>query len=148
MPDDLSLDFGTVTEQLKEKPEGDAWLARRELTFGASDVPALLMGYFRDDYSIRAPRYLEDKARPHNFADGTYPRIVLEKAGARKAQKGNSATRAGQKRERELLLTWKRSIPSQPFEEMIDVDSIRHADAAPKEWFRAWPSPPTPGAGT
>lgn len=138
MTDDLSLDFSTVDGQVAAaKAAEDPWLARRRRTFGASDVPALVLAYGNewDPEDTTTPRYILDKARPNNYGNGTYPRLVLEKAGVRASGKGNSATEAGQRRERELLLKWKRGIPNQPWEGTIDVDSVRHADAAPREWF-------------
>ena len=114
-------------------PTEDPWLARRSLTFGASDVPSLMVAY--GDQGPGGPRYILDKAKPHVYGGGIYPRVVLEKAGVRAASKGNSATRAGQERERQLLLAWKAKLPELGLEGVIDASSIRHADAAPKEWF-------------
>jgi hypothetical protein len=140
MTDDLSLDDATVSAQLAEREPVDPWHARRAMTFGASEVPALVVGLGTlGDWVgyVGTPGYLLDKAKLFPSPIGMVPRIILEKAGVRAPLKVGKAAAAGTRRERELLLAWKAEVDAglHPDADGVDVGSIRHADAAPKEWF-------------
>lgn len=132
--DDLSFDFGTVDAQ----PARDPWLERRDGGIGASDVPILLHGFGVKVYED-PPDYIVNKSRLFKSAVGPVPRLVLEKAGLKAPLKaGSSVKQAGNNRERELCLAWKRRLlrgEGEPFEGLLDPASIRHADSVPKEWF-------------
>jgi hypothetical protein len=133
--DELSLDMQTVDAQLAEPTrhvESNAWLARRALGFGASDVPALLiaLGVVSTEGT---PKYILDKARATNRTCGA-PRIFAEKAGVALPLKGSSAASRGTERERELLAQWRmmlsRGVYYDEFAESVVVhESVTHADS-------------------
>lgn len=122
MSDDLALDHETVDAQLAEVPggqePGDAWLARRRLTFGASEVPALLIALGIDKPTPFTPKYIVDLAG----------RLFGVKAGTRKPAAAGRAAQMGNDVELELLRRW-------------DCDPLNgwppatHASEVPREWL-------------
>jgi hypothetical protein len=122
-------------------PPDDPWLARRQLTFGASDVPALLVAYGRRDgeamtRTIRAnANLIQLRGLPPT------PRLLLEKAGLRrplKSARGPDTPRArGQRLEQQLLREWRVLVGAGqvPDAELLDAASVTHAAAVPREFF-------------
>jgi hypothetical protein len=92
-----------------------AWLRRRALGIGASDVAALLvaLGRYRGD----VPGYIQDKAK-HVVVSGdldvaamrTVPRLLAEKSGLVASLKVGPAALRGIEREGELLDLWRRLL--------------------------------------
>lgn len=100
----------------------DPWLLRRKGAWGASEVPALLVALGRRDGSTGTKRMRDHAKRIHTKL-GDYPRMVLEKAGARAAL----SHAGGGDRERELVATWARlGAKCAPFE--LDASSVWHRD--------------------
>lgn len=113
-------------------PPSDPWLARRMHAFGASEVPALLVALgLRAPESV--PRYIADNAKPIRTRLGTYPRLVLEKAGVRKPLSAGDAARIGQAREVELLHAWAATLTDA---DALDAASVAHSSSVPR-WL--WP---------
>lgn len=67
------------------------------------------------------------------------PRLLLEKAGLMRATKAGPAAKVGQEREVELLRAWSTRLVVEEYalieEAEIDIATIRHASAVPREWF-------------
>ena len=105
MTDALSLDLETVAAQCAEaKPARDPWLQRRDHTWGASDVPALLLAYDpRPTELATARKYHLEDAEVGRYG---FPRIVAHKAGLSSAKRMSSAMQLGTDREAELLALW------------------------------------------
>lgn len=121
MTDVGSFDLATMEAEAAEvrAPEaGDPWLTRRLLTFGASEVPALLIALGLDTPTPTTPRYVVDLAR----------RLFGVKAVTRKPQRAGRAAQVGNDVERELLESWNRDPRS-------GWAAATHADAVPREWL-------------
>jgi predicted phage-related endonuclease len=116
----------------------EAWLSRRALGFGASDVPVLLIAAglrSGDD----APKYITERTR-HVVVGGGIEgpelavRLYAEKAGIVRPLKAGRAAAIGTKRERELLAAWRERLEHGQFycdeERQIITSSVRHADVA------------------
>lgn len=104
--DALSLDLETVAAQLADKSTRDPWLARRDFTWGASDVPALLLAYDpRPEERATARKYHIEDA---DIGRAGVPRIVARKAGLTGAKGVTSAMALGTAREDELARLWAR----------------------------------------
>ena len=104
-PSELSLDPETVAAQCAEaKPARDPWLVRRDHTWGASDVPALLLAYDpRPEEVATARAYHRDEAEHGRHG---MPRIVARKAGLTAGKRASNAMQLGTDREEELLALW------------------------------------------
>ena len=108
----------------------DPWLARRQNSFGCSDLPALLAIYDRTLAPWdEIPSYTKSSATPARAGAFFEPRLFLQKAGLLKTGVG-SAARKGAEREKELLYRWN----------LEQTDFVRgetqHASALPRE---LWP---------
>ena len=131
-----SLDFDTVAAQLAEPvavdAPADAWLARGQLGWGASDIAPLLLalGIVRD--AEDAPEYIRKRTRVTTTSHGQ-PRIIAEKAGLVAPYAAGSAASEGTRRERELLTHWRtlleRGVYYDDAESLVLPRSIRHADS-------------------
>jgi hypothetical protein len=121
-----------------------SWLTRRKSAFGASEIPMVLALTGRYD-AAKLPRYMQDRIAPfetrklHLRRWQGIPRLYLEKADIVRAQKAGPAARVGQDREQELLRAWTTLLVCGDYaleiEAEIDIASIRHASAVPREWF-------------
>ena len=141
MTDALSLDAATIDAQLagpRARVYESPWHARRALGFGASDVPALLVGLGL--HSVEdTPRHIAANAAPVRVAAGgsalgagviVVPRIVAEKAGIKRPLAAGRAAAIGTAREGELLRAWRDSLgPESPY----DPESVGHMSALPRE---------------
>lgn len=130
--DDLALDDATVERQLSE-PSGhvhaDPWLARRALTFGASEVAALFVGYDVEDPALLGSYAQKNGARRARGRWKNEPRIVLEKAGILPPLKAGKGVDMGKERERELLVQWRDLVwrgAAGPSAALVDGDSIAY----------------------
>lgn len=105
MTDALSLDIDTVAAQCADaKPPRDPWLVRRDFTWGASDVPALLLAYDPRPHEVATARAYHREDAEHGRHG--VPRIVARKAGLTGAKTVSSAMALGTAREAELLALW------------------------------------------
>ena len=97
MSDELSLDPATVAAQLAEleRPpdESDPWLVRRRLSFGASEVPALLIALGRVAPSAVTPKYVLKLAG----------KLFAAKAGLRRPDGAGRAAAVGADVEAEVV---------------------------------------------
>lgn len=130
---DMSVEAMTAPRADDEVPEQTGWLSRRMRSWGASDLPVLYLALGIREAST-VPSYMRDRAKPIKVAGGkTWPRIVLEKAGRRRPLAVGDAALIGQRRERELLETWRATLTER---DAIDPATVTHASAVP-EWL--WP---------
>jgi hypothetical protein len=119
----LAMDFETVDAQLAEpRVKGpmtarDRWLARRAFGFGASDIPALLVGLGMREMSS-VPKGIQKHAKVIRGTKGA-PRIVAEKAGLKAAL----AHSGGGELEGELVYSWRDSLAH---DHDLDPASIIH----------------------
>ncbi len=122
MVDELSLAPDVVSAQLASAV--DPWLERRRHSWGASEIPALLLAYDRrEEEAASARRYHLDDS---GISRAGVPRIVARKAGLLAAKAGSRAMRAGAERERELIDRWSSAA---------GFDDVRLESAAPREWY-------------
>jgi hypothetical protein len=129
----LSMDIETMDAQAAEprvRAPLSPWHQRRALGFGASDVPALLVGLgLRDASSV--PGYIAENAKSIRVAGGEmFPRIVLEKAGRKAPRKVGSSANIGRTREVELIAAWAATLTEG---DAIDPESVTHASVLPIE---------------
>jgi hypothetical protein len=117
--DDLSLDLETVDRQrLAVDAPSDPWLARRLLTIGASEVPALYLALGRPCGEETPPRYLKDLARA----------LLAQKAGLRGPLRRGAAADKGNAVEELIVAAWNEDpLPGWP--------QVTHASVAPREWM-------------
>jgi len=128
---DMSIEAMYAPAPDGEVPAQTGWLARRALSWGASDVPSLFLALGMRDAST-VPAYMRDRAKPIKVAGGgVWPRIVLEKAGRRAPLKVGEAALIGTRRERELLEAWRATLGPR---DSIDAASVTHASSVP-EWM-------------
>jgi hypothetical protein len=119
----LAMDFETVDAQLAEpRVKGpmtarDRWLARRAFGFGASDIPALLVGLNRREMKS-VPEGVQKHAKVIRGTRGA-PRIIAEKAGLKAALEHSG----GGEREGELVYAWRDSLPG---DGLIDASTVVH----------------------
>jgi hypothetical protein len=115
-----------------------AWLSRRALGFGASDVPVLLIAAGLRS-AEDAPKYIAERAHHVVIGGGiagaeTAVRLYAEKAGIVRPRKAGRAAAVGTRRERELLQAWRERLEHGQFyddaERLIVVSSVRHSDVA------------------
>jgi hypothetical protein len=146
--DDLSLDPAVLDEQLagaRDRKPVSAWHRRRLFGFGASDVPALMVGLGLRDAST-VPAHVAANANlirvvvPGEAAT-MWPRICVEKSGRKAALKAGRAADVGTVRERELLEAWRASLRSS---DIIDPESVTHASIVPRELQAAVRDPECP----
>ncbi len=115
MTDALSLDDATVSAQLAE-PEAvqahvDPWLARRALTWGASEIATLLVAL-----GMRHAEDFPDRVRKSarvvrgRRSGVKAPRIFLVKAGLEAEYASNGVADTGKARERELFRQWRERV--------------------------------------
>lgn len=128
--DELSLDPETVAAQLADKPARDPWLVRRDFTWGASDVPALLLAYDPRPDEDRAALGHHREAAAHavkrKISRG-FP-LCVERKALRKDLSSSLSMSAGKVREPLLFATWKdRCGP--------DFYGFAHASEVPSEWL-------------
>lgn len=95
----------------------DPWIARRRLTFGASDVPALALALGEPPPSD-LPDYVSKLARV----------LFAVKAGLRKAPAAGSAAQRGNEVEAELVAY----VNADPF---CGIPMLHHATSVPREWL-------------
>lgn len=145
---DHALDVAGLVPELSAEPESarraalsplvrvpaptDPWLERRTHAWGASELPALLVALGRREAST-VPGYLADNAKPIRTRRGTWPRVVLEKAGAREPLARGEAARIGSAREPELLAAWVATLTDA---DAIDAATVAHSASVPR-WL--WP---------
>ena len=99
-------------------PPEDPWLARRRLTFGASEVPALLLALGLVPPTPTTPKYMVDLAK----------RLFGVKAGTRKPASAGRAAQMGNDVEVELLRAWNADPCS-------GYPAASHASSIPREWL-------------
>jgi hypothetical protein len=130
---------------LDERPASeDSWLRRRKSAWGASEMPMVLAITGRHPMH-ELPKYMQEKCAPfetrrvHLRRWEGVPRLYLEKAGIVRADKAGPAAKVGQAREMELLRAWATLLVVGDYaieqEAEIDVATIRHASAVPRQWF-------------
>jgi hypothetical protein len=130
---------------LDERPTPEAsWLSRRKSAWGASEMPMVLALTGRHPMH-ELPKYMQEKCAPfttrklHQRKWEGIPRLFLEKANIIRSEKAGPAARVGQDREQELLRAWVTLLVVGDYaleqEAEIDVATIRHASAVPREWF-------------
>ena len=116
--DDLpSCDFDSLPVEPIGLPD-DPWLARRMLSFGCSEIPALLIAVGVCEPTPITPRYVTDLAR----------KLFGVKAGTRKPSKGGRAASVGADVELELLLAWNADTWS-------GYPPAVPSNVAPREWY-------------
>lgn len=121
MTDGLAMDLATMeaeAAEVRRAPPEDPWLARRRLTFGASEVPVLLIALGLEAPSPLTPKYIVSASR----------KLFGMKAGTRKPDAGGRAAQVGNDVERELLEVWSR-------DPLSGWAAATHADAVPREWL-------------
>lgn len=106
----LSMELDVMDAQASEplevaEPASDPWLERRRYGFGASEIPALLVGLGLRDYP-KCPDYITNNARKTSRTKGL-PRIVAQKAEIVMPLAVGEAARKGTVREPELFSTWR-----------------------------------------
>jgi hypothetical protein len=103
--DGLSMEHEAMHPRAVVEPPADPWLARRMASFGASEVPALLIALGMEQPYPNTPRYVLDLAR----------RIFAVKAGLRKPAKAGQAAQLGTEAELPLIQAWnERPTPGYP----------------------------------
>ena len=135
--------YGMQALDTPPAPE-DSWLERRKSAWGASELPMVLAITGRYDVA-QLPKYMAERCAPfetrrvHLRRWEGVPRLYLEKAGIVRAEKAGPAARVGQAREQELLRAWATLLVVGDYaieqEAEIDVATIRHASAVPRQWF-------------
>ncbi len=115
---DFSLDamYPAATDAA---PPADPWLARRLLSFGASEALALLLALGLEEPDHETPKYILDAAA----------RLFAVKAGTRKAKSAGRAAQLGSDAERPLVAAWNEAPPQ-------GWPAITHADAMPASCSR------------
>lgn len=134
----LSLDPAVVDAQLagpRDRKPLSLWHQRRGLGFGASDIPALLVGLGLRDPAMATKRTRDNAA----IIRGTLgaPRIVAEKAGLKRP----FASPGGGEREAELFAAWVRSLPD---DGPLDASSAWHASVLPRRFWSPIRDPQCP----
>ncbi len=120
----------------RAKPPSDPWLRRRMLGFGASDIPALLVGL-----GLRAPESVPDKMRANAaIIRGTLgqPRIIAEKARFKKPLKHGG----GGERERDLITAWISMLD--PRSDLVPSTLIHIASVIPRDLLSPLRDPECP----
>jgi hypothetical protein len=139
----LSMELDVIDRQLAE-PRARAplspWHIRRMFGFGASDVPALLVGLGARD-PLTVPGHVRANAALVRHGDFTVPRIVLEKAGVKAPLKSGRAASIGTAREAELVNAWRDTYAD---EYAVDPASVRHMSIMPRELQAAIRDPECP----
>lgn len=127
--DGLAMDIETMDAQLAE-PRARAplspWQQRRLLTFGASEVPSLLLAFGLRDAKTATKRCQANAAIVRGSLG--YPRIIAEKAGI----KLPLAHPGGGKREGELVRAWAAGLrPTDPYlgETLVHFDEPEETKA-------------------
>ena len=131
MSDDLDLDASTVAAQLdapRVRVHASPWHARRAYGFGASDVPALLVGLGLR-VGLDTPGHVAANAAHVRGRPGI-PRLIAEKAGVKPPLSAGRAAAIGTMREAELVAAWAASLG--PLD-AIDGASVVHASVVPRE---------------
>lgn len=137
---DLALDFATLDGQLAAlapvSAPADPWLQRRALSWGASEMAAVLVVTGRRTIDTIPAWQAKRLAIVRGLG---VPRIYAEKAGLKRPLAAGPAAKLGNERERELLSSWSRLLANGEYaieEELsLDVESIAHASSAPREWM-------------
>lgn len=135
--DALALDDATVGAQLAEPARyvpADPWLARRALSFGASEVAVLLAALGRRPVESM-PSYMQPDVKVTNRTRGV-ARIFAQKAGLVAPRKRSAPAQRGLDLEPRLVLLWQQLVGRghQRGAETIDASSVVYcADALPRE---------------
>lgn len=120
-------------------PPADPWLARRLLTWGASEVAALMVGLGRVSDEGMAKHVLSNAKHVKRRGLPGTPRVILEKArlvGPLKAE--TTAMQRGTRYEPQLLREWAFLVGAGQVDgaELVDAATVVHASAVPREF---WP---------
>jgi hypothetical protein len=115
--DDLTCDFDALPRERLPLPT-DPWLVRRMLSFGASEIHALMLALGEEQPDETTPAYTIEAAK----------RLFGLKAGLRLPERENAVTDAGKEAEHELLEAWSRD----PFSRW---PRAVHASVVPASWF-------------
>ncbi len=117
---DEALDMSVEALEMPSAVEApaDPWLARRLLTFGASEVPALLIALGIEAPTATTPRYVRELAG----------KLFSVKAGLRKPGKAGSAAQRGNDAEAELVSLFN----ADPFS---GWPAVHHSSIVPRDWF-------------
>jgi hypothetical protein len=121
-----SFELETMERQAREAAAPvivDPWHERRRHSFGASEVPALLvaLGLASDAEAAALPKYMREAAG----------RIIRRKAFPTRERSGGSAASRGQRAELPCLVAWAASDDAVARE----LVSAHHADEAPRSWY-------------
>lgn len=117
-PADLDMSVEAMSAPLPVSSPGDPWLRRRMLSFGASEVPALLYALGVERPWPNTPAYVLDLSR----------RILGVKAGTRRPAKAGQAAQIGTDAEPDLVAAWNRSpLSGWPL--------VTHASRMPREFL-------------
>lgn len=115
---DFGLDAMYAAPAPPELPAPDTWHGRRLLTFGASDVPALLYALGLEEPDATTPRYVREAAG----------RLFAVKAGIRKPRKAGAAADRGNDAEPKVVQEWNAGARG-------SWPTIVHASSVPREWL-------------
>lgn len=122
VPDPLSAAY-------RPREERDPWLARRSITWGASELPGLLVAYDIAPRDAGLPRWVLDQASHYKAL--RLPKVIAWKAGLRARSTKSKAADKGKEREQELLRTWTAKHSAR----FVEPITVQHASMAPVEWF-------------
>lgn len=127
---DLSLDHDTVAAQLADKPARDQWLQRRDFTWGASDVPALLLAYDPrpDEERSALGHHREAAAHAQKLKISRGFPLCVERKALRRDKAASRSMSAGKVREPLLFELWKERCGP-------DYYGFTHASEVPHEWL-------------
>lgn len=116
--DDLTCDFDSLPRALIAPP-ANPWLARRLMTFGASEIHALMIALGEERPTDATPAYTVKLAS----------KLFGLKAARRLPEKDTSVTEAGKDAEVELLDAWS----SDPFSRW--PRAVHAASTTPESWY-------------
>lgn len=138
MTDALSLDPAVIEAQLSAPAayvHPSAWHARRDLTWGASEVAALFVALDVED-PAQLGSYARKAGKRYERGRWREPRIILQKAGIVPPLKAGKAAGRGLDLERMLIVQWRQMVAHGTAEgaEMVDARTIAYVpDALPVE---------------
>jgi hypothetical protein len=118
MSEDLDFAGLHAWQGPSEATPTDAWHARRSLTFGASEVPALLYALGWEAPDDDAPGYVVELSEV----------LLAVKAGLRRRKRAGSAAARGTAAELEVVEAWNGGARG-------TWPVIEHASAVPREWL-------------
>jgi hypothetical protein len=116
--DGLSMELDAMYPASQPVAPPTGWHGRRLLTFGASEVPALLIALGMEQADDATPGYVLELAE----------RLIDIKAGLRKPRKAGAAADRGSAAETQVVESWNAGARG-------TWPAIQHASAVPREWL-------------